>query len=194
MFKSNFLESLSKVPWWVPPAVWLPIIAYSAWISLATFNLTIFSFCINFIGGIFFWTFAEYFLHRFIFHWKPSGKWGERIHFIFHGVHHDYPNDANRLVMPPSLGIPLAFIFYSLFEFTLGRAYALALFPGFMIGYLCYDLTHYALHHSNFKSAFFKKLKQHHMTHHYTDSTRGFGVSSTLWDKVIGTDFFKKSV
>ncbi len=194
MFKSNFLESLSKVPWWVPPAVWLPVIIYSAWLSLTTFNLTIVGFILNFIGGIFFWTFAEYFLHRFVFHWKPSGKWGERIHFIFHGVHHDYPNDANRLVMPPSLGIPLAFIFYSLFELTLGRAYATAFFPGFMIGYLCYDLMHYALHHSNFKSTFFKKLKQHHMTHHYNDSTRGFGVSSNLWDKIIGTDFFKKSI
>lgn len=193
MFKSDFLESLSKVHWSVPLIVWVPVIFYSGWLSIFTFSISISNFIIYFIAGVFFWTFAEYFLHRFVFHWTPKGKWGERIHFIFHGVHHDYPNDAKRLVMPPSLGIPLAAFFYFSFELVLGRQGALAFFPGFMVGYLFYDLTHFALHHVNFKSNFWKKLKQHHMTHHYNDSTRGFGVSSALWDKIIGTDFVKKS-
>lgn len=193
MFKNDFLESLSKVHWSVPVIVWLPVIFYSGWLSIFTFSISISTFILYFIAGVFFWTFAEYFLHRFVFHWTPKGKWGERIHFIFHGVHHDYPNDAKRLVMPPSLGIPLAAFFYFSFELTLGRPSALAFFPGFMVGYLFYDLTHFALHHVNFKSNFWKKLKQHHMTHHYNDSTRGFGVSSALWDKIIGTDFLKKS-
>ena len=193
MFKSDFLESLSKVHWSVPLIVWVPVIFYSGWLSIFTFSISISNFIIYFIAGVFFWTFAEYFLHRFVFHWTPKGKWGERIHFIFHGVHHDYPNDAKRLVMPPSLGIPLAAFFYFSFELVLGRQGTLAFFPGFMVGYLFYDLTHFALHHVNFKSNFWKKLKQHHMTHHYNDSTRGFGVSSALWDKIIGTDFVKKS-
>jgi sterol desaturase/sphingolipid hydroxylase (fatty acid hydroxylase superfamily) len=193
MFKSDFLESLSKVHWSVPLIVWMPVIFYSGWLSIFAFSVSISNFIIYFISGVFFWTFAEYFLHRFVFHWTPKGKWGERIHFIFHGVHHDYPNDAKRLVMPPSLGIPLAAFFYVSFELVLGRQGALAFFPGFMVGYLFYDLTHFALHHVNFKSNFWKKLKQHHMTHHYNDSTRGFGVSSALWDKIIGTDFVKKS-
>ncbi len=193
MFKSDFLESLSKVHWSVPLLVWVPVIFYSGWHSIFTFSVSISNFIIYFVAGVFFWTFAEYFLHRFVFHWTPKGKWGERIHFIFHGVHHDYPNDAKRLVMPPSLGIPLAAFFYVSFELALGRQGALAFFPGFMVGYLFYDLTHFALHHVNFKSNFWKKLKQHHMTHHYNDSSRGFGVSSALWDKIIGTDFVKKS-
>jgi len=193
MFKSDFLESLSKVHWSVPLIVWVPVIIYSSWLSLFSFDITSPNFVIYFIGGVFFWTFAEYFLHRFVFHWTPKGKLGERIHFIFHGVHHDYPNDAKRLVMPPSMGIPLAAFFYFLFELTFGRQKALAFFPGFMVGYLIYDLTHYALHHVTFKSRFWKQLKQHHMTHHYTDSSKGFGVSSNFWDKIIGTDYSNKS-
>jgi sterol desaturase/sphingolipid hydroxylase (fatty acid hydroxylase superfamily) len=193
MFKSDLLESLSKVHWSVPLIVWVPVIFYSGWLSIFTFSVSISNFIIYFIAGVFFWTFAEYFLHRFVFHWTPKGKWGERIHFIFHGVHHDYPNDAKRLVMPPSLAIPLGAMFYFSFELVLGRQNALAFFPGFMVGYLFYDMTHFALHHSNFKSAFWRKLKQHHMTHHYNDATRGFGVSSTLWDKILGSEFIKKS-
>ncbi len=193
MFKSDFLESLSKVHWSVPLFLWLPVIGVFIWISLTSFNLSIISFLMFFLGGLLFWTFAEYVLHRFVFHWKPKGKIGERIHFIFHGVHHDYPNDEKRLVMPPSMGIPLAFLFYLLFKVTMGSANASAFFPGFMIGYLFYDITHFALHHANFKSSFWKKLKQHHMTHHYNDPNRGFGVSSNIWDKIVGTEFLKNS-
>jgi sterol desaturase/sphingolipid hydroxylase (fatty acid hydroxylase superfamily) len=193
MFKSDFLESLSKVHWSIPLFLWLPVIGVFIWISLTNFNLSIASFLMFFFGGLLFWTFAEYILHRFVFHWKPKGKIGERIHFIFHGVHHDYPNDEKRLVMPPSMGIPLALLFYLLFKIIMGSANASAFFPGFMIGYLFYDITHFALHHANFKSSFWKKLKQHHMTHHYNDPNRGFGVSSTIWDKIVGTEFLKNS-
>jgi 4-hydroxysphinganine ceramide fatty acyl 2-hydroxylase len=37
-------------------------------------------------------------MHRFVFHYVPADKpWAMRLHFIFHGVHHDYPSDAKRL-------------------------------------------------------------------------------------------------
>jgi sterol desaturase/sphingolipid hydroxylase (fatty acid hydroxylase superfamily) len=32
-------------------------------------------------------------------------------------------------------------------------------------------------------------MKTHHMTHHYSDSTKGYGVSSKLWDKIFRSDF-----
>jgi len=96
-----------------------------------------------------------------------------------------------RLVMPPSVSIPLATGFYLLFSAVLPAAYVPAFFAAFMTGYLFYDISHYALHHANFKNAFWKKLKQHHMQHHYSDATRGYGVSSSLWDKIFRSDFEK---
>ncbi len=94
--------------------------------------------------------------------------------------------------MPPSVSIPLALAFYSLFYFILPAPFLPGFFSAFLVGYLFYDLTHYATHHANFKSGFLKKMKHHHMTHHYTDATRGYGVSSMLWDKIFGSDFEKK--
>lgn len=192
MFKSDFLESLSKVHWTVPPLIFVPVIGYFSWRSFAVFHISILTFLGCFLGGLVIWTFTEYVLHRFLFHWEPQSAWGKRLHFIFHGVHHDFPQDALRLVMPPSVSIPLATAFYFLFYSMLPAEWLPAFFPGFISGYLFYDLTHYATHHATFKSGVLKKLKHHHMTHHYNDPNRGFGVSSPLWDKIFRSDFLKK--
>jgi len=192
MFKSELLEALSKVPFYVPLLVYVPVIAFLIWTAFSRVQMNAIVFFSWFLFGIFIWTFSEYILHRFVFHFEPSSSWGKRIHFIFHGVHHDYPNDAKRLVMPPSASVPLALGFYLLFDWILPEGAIFAFFPGFIGGYLVYDMTHYALHHANFRKPFWRKLKQHHMLHHYSDSTKGYGVSLSFWDKIFKSDFEKK--
>ena len=61
-----------------------------------------------FLVGVLVWTLLEYIIHRYVFHYEPKSRLGKQFHFIVHGVHHDYPNDARRLVMPPSISLPLA--------------------------------------------------------------------------------------
>jgi sterol desaturase/sphingolipid hydroxylase (fatty acid hydroxylase superfamily) len=112
-----------------------------------------------------------------------------RIHFIFHGVHHDFPKDKLRLVMPPPVSIPLALLFYFIFSLFLSEKQLPSFFSGFLLGYLIYDIGHYAMHHYNFKSGLMKKVKQHHMLHHYKDATKGYGVSTWLWDDIFRSHF-----
>lgn len=192
MFENGFLERLSKVDFYVPLIVFVPVILFLVWKSLFDLRLNLLSFFGYIALGLFIWSFTEYILHRFVFHFYPKSNWGKRIHFIFHGVHHDYPNDAKRLVLPPSASIPLALAFFFLFNEILPVNTVYAFFLGFISGYLVYDMAHYALHHASFKSPILKKLKQHHMLHHYSDSTRGFGVSSDFWDNVFRSRFLKK--
>ena len=192
MFKSSLMESVSKVHFSVPLFIYVPLIGFLIYKAFAQ-QISIFYFFIYIIGGFFVWTITEYLLHRFIFHYQPTSKLGLRIHFIFHGVHHDYPKDAKRLVMPPSASIPLAILFYFLFSlFFKNTAYLYTFFSGFIAGYLCYDMVHYAIHHHNFKSSIMKRVKQHHMLHHYSDATKGYGVSSSLWDIIFRSGFLKK--
>jgi sterol desaturase/sphingolipid hydroxylase (fatty acid hydroxylase superfamily) len=191
MFKSDLFESLSKVHFTVPLFIYVPVIGYFIYKAFAVVHNSALTFIASALGGLLFWTLTEYILHRFVFHFEPKSKWGRRLHFIFHGVHHDYPNDALRLVMPPSVSIPLATGFYFLFVAVLPPQYVPGFFAAFMSGYLFYDISHYAMHHFTFKSPFWKKLKQHHMLHHYTDATKGYGVSSALWDKIFRSDFEK---
>lgn len=187
MFARGWMEALSKVHWSVPLFVFVPIILALIGAAFAFDGLKLVQALAWFIAGFSIWTPTEYLLHRFVFHYVPKNRIGQRLHFIFHGVHHDYPNDARRLVMPPSASLPIAAAFYLLFRGLLPRAGLDACFAGFLAGYLCYDMTHYALHHASFRSGWFKRLKVNHMQHHFVDATRGFGVSSPLWDLVCAT-------
>ncbi|CDF89558.1 ZYBA0S04-07184g1_1 [Zygosaccharomyces bailii CLIB 213] len=183
----NFLEPLSKTPWWLIPCVWLPIVSYHIYVGYTHMN-KLFS-VILFGVGIFVWTLIEYGLHRFLFHldeWLPNNNAALTMHFLLHGVHHYLPMDRFRLVMPPTLGFILCAPFYKTVFALLPRYWAYSGFAGGLFGYICYDLTHYFLHHVKLPS-FMRKLKKYHLEHHYKNYQLGFGVTSWYWDTVFGT-------
>jgi sterol desaturase/sphingolipid hydroxylase (fatty acid hydroxylase superfamily) len=189
MFDNNFLEALSKIHFTVPLYIYIPIILAFLYRGIILFNIASSKLIALILLGILVWSLTEYALHRFVFHYVPDSKFGQRIHFIFHGVHHDYPSDSRRLVMPPSVSLPLAVLFYFLFYSIAGRIYVAPFMAGFLTGYLFYDMTHYAVHHFNMHNKFWLAIKNHHMKHHYQNPAKGFGVSSKVWDVIIGTDF-----
>lgn len=193
MFESDFMEFFSRVHWSVPLYFYLPVIFYLLYDSAVLAGLPALSIFYWSIFGLAIWTLTEYVLHRFVFHYVPKSKTGLRLHFIMHGVHHDYPKDSKRLVMPPSVSIPLAAFFYFLFLYLIGPVSISPFFAGFLVGYLMYDMTHYAIHYYNTKNKFWLYIKNHHMKHHYQDSGKGFGVSQPAWDYVFGTTFPEKS-
>jgi len=117
---------------------------------------------------------------------EPKSEAGKKIHFLIHGVHHDYPRDSTRLVMPLVVSIPLAVTFYFIFLLVFGPYYLNA-FGGLVLGYICYDSIHYATHHFPMKRGIAKFLKEYHLKHHYVSSDTAYGVSNPLWDYVFGT-------
>jgi sterol desaturase/sphingolipid hydroxylase (fatty acid hydroxylase superfamily) len=191
MFQSDILEFFSHVHPSIPAIIYLPVIGYMSYEALGS-GIGV-SYAIPLLVlGLVVWSYTEYVLHRFIFHFIPKSEWGKQIHFMFHGVHHDYPNDSTRLVMPPVVSIPLALFFYFLFRNLLGAHYVPPFFAGFILGYLSYDLTHYAVHHFRLHGRISLYLKQHHMRHHYMDPDGNYGVSSPMWDFVFGTYMSKQ--
>jgi 4-hydroxysphinganine ceramide fatty acyl 2-hydroxylase len=193
MFSNDWLDVFSRIDYKVPLVIFIPVILFFLYRTVFVYHISFLLMVPLIFLGLLVWTFTEYNLHRFVFHWLPPGELGRKIHFMFHGVHHDYPRDSKRLVMVPPISIPLAVVFYFTFKFVLGTQLVAPFFVGFVIGYLFYDMSHYALHHVNFKSKFWLELKQHHMIHHYQDPHNGFGVSSKFWDMVYRTMFKKKS-
>jgi Sterol desaturase len=187
--RSTLEDPLSKVHWTVPIWLYVPLVSYLVWHSLTVLHVSVLYVIGLFVLGVFLWTLAEYTLHQFVFHYHPKSAFGKRLFWILHGVHHDYPSDPLRLVMPPIISLPLAALFYSLFALFIGEQYAPSLMAGFTLGYLIYDISHYAIHHFNIKSSYFGWIREHHLRHHFSDPERGFGVSSPLWDMVFKTDF-----
>ena len=187
LFKSDFLEFFTHVHWSVPIIVYLPVVAYCLYRGSQSDQLTSSSLIGSVLAGVFIWTLTEYLLHRFVFHYQPKSTWGKHLHFMMHGVLHDYPQDSKRLVMPPSVSIPLATLFYGFFSLVFPAAFVPPFFAGFIVGYILYDEIHYATHHAPMKGSIALWVKHHHVRHHYLDPDRGFGVSSPLWDYVFGT-------
>lgn len=108
LFKSNFMEFFSKVHFSVPLIIYIPVISYFLYKSILTYEMGALKIVGLAISGVFIWTITEYTLHRFVFHYHPTSDFGKKLHFIMHGVHHDYPSDSLRLVLPPSVSLPLA--------------------------------------------------------------------------------------
>ncbi len=192
MFRNPFLEGLSRIHWSVPLYLYVPVVLFFLYRSVFVFHISVIIIVGLLISGVLAWTFTEYILHRYLFHAHLPGKIGGRISFIVHGVHHDYPKDSKRLVMVPTISLPLAFLFYGLFYLLLGPIYCAPAFAGMVVGYLVYDMTHYAIHHYNTKHPYWLALKQHHSLHHYSESDRGYGVSTKMWDYVFQSLFTKQ--
>ena len=192
MFEKNWMEAMSKVHWTIPMWLYLPVVGFCLFWALTNYTYTPLRFLGIFMLGLLIWTGTEYFMHRFVFHYQPKSKIGQRLHFIMHGVHHDYPNDSKRLVLPPSISIPLALGFFFLFKSIFAPDILYPFFAAFIIGYVCYDTLHYLIHHAKFQGKLWNLLKTHHLKHHYNDDTKGYGVSSPLWDHIVGSNFDKK--
>lgn len=192
LFKSPFLEKFTHIHPLTPLLVWGPVVAWFLWRSFSVDALSVPGVLgVGFLG-VLCWSLAEYSLHRFVFHFEAKGGIGERLVFIMHGIHHADPVDPTRLVMAPPVALILAVIFYAIFRALLGPIWVDPFFAFFIVGYLCYDYTHYAVHHFKPRTRVGKFLKQHHMIHHYVSPELRMGVSSPLWDLVFGT--FKEPV
>ena len=186
LFNNPVLERLSKISPVTVLVVYLPLILFSIWKSFEV-GVPIVAFFVLFISGVVFWTLFEYIFHRYVFHFTPRGEFQERISFLFHGVHHQYPNDKKRLVMPITLSLAIAVILFGLFSLLLDT-WTWAFYSGFMLGYLAYDMTHYSIHHfKRPKARWLANIWKSHIDHHFRDSNKGYGVSSPLWDRVFGT-------
>ena len=191
IFESDLLDKLSRVHHLTPVILYVPII-----LGLIIYSAPQFSAGAIVAGlaiGYLLWTLTEYFGHRFLFHPVyplPFGL-GPRFQFLIHGVHHIYPSDPLRLVMPPLLSGPIMLIALCVARLLFGPTFCWAPLAGFMIGYVMYDCVHYWTHHGHPKSQFALYVRRLHMLHHFRDATRGFGVHAFWWDYAFGTAYRK---
>jgi sterol desaturase/sphingolipid hydroxylase (fatty acid hydroxylase superfamily) len=191
LFESDFLEFFTHTPPVLIVVIWLPVAAYAMWRAVRAAAGSFAHLPVAFVVGLLAWTLTEYTVHRFVFHFRPRGPLQEKVLFLFHGVHHVQPQVKSRLVMPPAVSIPLAAVLYGVFAGVLGTLglsrWLGATCAGAVVGYLVYDLTHYATHHWPMRRGVLRFVKYHHMKHHYQTEDRRYGVSSPLWDYVFGT-------
>jgi sterol desaturase/sphingolipid hydroxylase (fatty acid hydroxylase superfamily) len=198
IFKNKRLEVFTKTHPLLIWAMYIPLIVLMLYFAVAIIGLSKTQVALLFIGGIISWTLFEYIIHRFAFHFIPKRKATMKIVYIIHGNHHEYPRDKQRLFMPPLPSIIIASGFFALMYFTgvffNTVSYVFAFFPGFIFGYLLYGTMHYAIHSWSPPFKWMKPLWRNHHLHHYKDEHRGFGVSTTIWDRVFGTMYVSENI
>ena len=188
IFQSQYLEMLTKTHPLVIWGIYIPIIIYMLFRSYTKLDFTIAYIALIFVAGMLFWTLFEYIMHRFIFHFIAESPRAQRFIYVLHGNHHEYPRDKERLFMPPVPSLIIASVLFALQYLVIGGA-AFMFFPGFIFGYLMYGSMHYAIHAWNPPFKWMKPLWRNHHLHHYKEQEKGFGVSTTIWDRVFGTMF-----
>jgi 4-hydroxysphinganine ceramide fatty acyl 2-hydroxylase len=178
LFNQRWLEVLTKTNPFVHVITYGGSTAFFLYHNTLSISQTVF--CL--MGGAIAWSLVEYLIHRFLFHIPPS-----KFQYTIHGVHHEYPRDKERLMMPPAPGIVITAFFYSLWWLVTSEVYAPALMAGFLLGYLFYTFVHYLVHaHKPIKP--FTFFWAHHLKHHNPQfEHKAYGVSTQLWDWLFGT-------
>jgi len=125
------------------------------------------------------WTAIEYAIHRFVLHGLPPfNHW--------HAAHHQRPTAliCSSTIFSASLIVILVFLPVWLFT-DVWRAGALTL--GVTTGYLCYAITHHAIHHWRSNHGWLKRRKRWHALHHHVNTPGYYGVTSGFWDYVLAS-------
>ena len=185
MFRSRLLNSLTRTHPVVPLVLYGPVILVMAAFGVQRVGILI---AITLLAaGYFTWTLTEYWVHRAVFHLQPRGPRSESFVWAIHGVHHDYPNDARRVVALPMVSIPIGVAAAVLCWMVLPGGLWLPFMAGWGGGYVAYDLLHAYLHVGRPRTALFRWLRARHLRHHFADARGCFGVSAPYWDYVFGT-------
>lgn len=185
MFDNPILERLSRTHISIPISMFGILSIVSFFYALDT-TIPLGSGLLVIFAGYIFFTFVEYMMHKYFFHMEPNTPTKDKLQYSVHGVHHDYPKDKDRLAMPPFVSAAYAVIAYLVFKLIMGD-FAFYFLPGFLIGYASYLGVHYIVHAFNPPKNFLKVLWVNHAIHHYKDPDVAFGVSTPLWDIILGT-------
>jgi sterol desaturase/sphingolipid hydroxylase (fatty acid hydroxylase superfamily) len=139
-------------------------------------------------AGVLTWTSMEYGLHRFIFHYNARTAFGRKLVYAAHLSHHETPRATNRLFSSLLISLPIATVYVLLAWIVTGSLHAAAyLFAGLAAGYFCYEWLHFQAHHRRPRLRLFRYLRKYHLLHHYQTPELRFGVTSPLFDVLMGT-------
>lgn len=186
VFKNKTLERLTRTHISIPVVLFNLIAIGLLYYGITKTAISVFLFVALFFLGLLFFTLLEYLMHKHVFHMLTDTKVKEKIQYNFHGIHHEYPKDKDRLAMPPVVSLLITVALYYVFNFLIGD-YVYGFLPGLLFGYSAYLFVHFAVHAYPPPKNFLRILWINHSIHHYKNPEVAFGVSSPLWDYIFRT-------
>jgi 4-hydroxysphinganine ceramide fatty acyl 2-hydroxylase len=171
-----YVPLASGLSFWAWSDVTIPGIAKPAWL----------------VAGMLVWTLIEYLLHRFLLHYRSQAPGLLAVVEKLHLGHHRDPLDEAKITVPVYGSLPIAGALLGLFRLLAGSwEVAALLMTGSIAGYLYYEAVHFWIHRGGRSEGWWGRRRAHHLFHHFKDQTRCLGVSTPLWDLVMGTHRMK---
>jgi sterol desaturase/sphingolipid hydroxylase (fatty acid hydroxylase superfamily) len=131
--------------------------------------------------GFLAWGFIEYAIHRWVLHGPPTMARRD------HARHHA---DGTALISTPFLVIMAgACAIWGLFALVIPAGLAALLVFGIYCGYNYFAVLHHLQHHRKTDLARFahwRRSEQHHHIHHHRHLVN-YGITTTIWDRLLGT-------
>ena len=131
---------------------------------------------LKFLAGLVLWTFYEYATHRWVMH----AIWPFReAHALHHADQQDY------IALHPLVTLGLYAVTAAIFGVN-----SSAVTVGFSVGYIVYSSYHTAFHYAIiWPTSWLYQPKLRHDIHHRMP--KNFGVTTSLWDRIFGTELKK---
>lgn len=133
--------------------------------------------------GVLLWTFAEYGFHNWVGHQMKGRVAGSREHLRHHAERGYFAPWTYKL----RSAVLLALLTIPLLSLLIGPAAAVAGGIGFYGMYLAYELVHRRLHTHPPRHAYARFLRIHHFGHHFRHPKENHGVTTPIWDLLLGT-------
>src|SRR5262245_12604208 len=100
MFNHPFFEWFTGTRPRTLVLIFLPASAFLVWAGLVGgWSATESSYLFG--GGVMLWTLIEFLMPRFVFNLTSRHRLGVLFAYLIHGVHHAFPEDRRRWLMPP---------------------------------------------------------------------------------------------
>lgn len=178
----NTTLMLSKTPlnYWAEFAVDILLGAMLIFAGLRGNELGPIAVVLTILLGFFLFSIIEYSFHRWLFHGSVQ------IMAQGHRAHHENPlgYDSLPFFLPALILLALT----GVLALLIPAKYSFLLTGIITLSYVIYGLSHFTIHHHRFHYVFARTWAANHHIHHYHANTN-FGVTTPLWDIVLGTRF-----
>lgn len=135
--------------------------------------------------GVAAWTLTEYAVHRWVMHGPQTTNPLTAEHLDHHRhLERTDPLGLDRfLAWPATSGVLVAAVAARLTSTPV----ALAAGTGFAASYCGYRHLHWCIHHRAPRTSWGRRLRRDHFRHHIGAPRRNHGVTTSLWDRLLGT-------
>ena len=130
------------------------------------------------LAGFLSWPSMEYLVHGILAH---------RLRTFVSPLHHEHHVDEYAVFTSVRAWVPAATLLWAMLSVALGAASSAAFVGGLLAGFLRYERVHWRIHFREPRNDRERRLRLHHLAHHYRDARMYHGVTTRFFDRLLGT-------